>query len=104
MHHAATATSLLSGRDRSLFVRRLVGALSLLLLAPCAMASTAAGATRGQEETQEVKARIALVEQTLLTPVVVKDAPIQAMRLSERMAFHDVPAVSIAVINNGRVG
>ena len=103
MHHAATATSLLSGRDRSLFVRRLVGALSLLLLAPCAMASTAAGATRGQEETQEVKARIALVEQTLLTPVVVKDAPIQAMRLSERMAFHDVPAVSIAVINNGRV-
>lgn len=49
------------------------------------------------------ESRIARVEQGLSTRVVVKDAPGQKMSLVERMAFHDVPAVSIALINNGRV-
>ncbi len=103
MHHAATAPSPPSGRARSLQVRHVVAALALLLFAPCTLARAPADAAPGQDSAPEVQARIARVEQTLLTPVVVKDAPIQAMRLSERMAFHKVPAVSIAVINNGRV-
>jgi CubicO group peptidase (beta-lactamase class C family) len=35
--------------------------------------------------------------------VVVKGAPDQKMALTERMAFYQVPAVSIALINNGKV-
>ncbi|WP_443096862.1 serine hydrolase domain-containing protein [Stenotrophomonas sp. PUT21] len=56
-----------------------------------------------QELTPEVQSRIARVEQGLSSRVVVKDAPDQKMSLAARMAFHDVPAVSIALINNGRV-
>lgn len=50
-----------------------------------------------------VQASIARVEHGLSTPVVVKGAPEQKMSLAERMAFYQVPAVSIAVIDNGRI-
>ena len=50
-----------------------------------------------------VQARIARVEQGLTTRIVVKSATRQKMSLLERMAYHHVPAVSIALINNGRV-
>lgn len=103
MRLTATVTSLQFGRARSLQVRHVVAALTLLLLTPCAMASMPTGAPTEQDSASEVQARIAQVEQTLLTPVMVKGAPIQHMRLSERMAFHKVPAVSIAVINNGHL-
>ncbi|GAB3259565.1 serine hydrolase domain-containing protein [Chitinimonas naiadis] len=43
------------------------------------------------------------MEQGLSTRVVVKDAPDRKMSMAARMAFHQVPAVSIAVINNGRI-
>lgn len=48
-------------------------------------------------------ARIARVEAGLSPPVVAKGQPVQKMGLHERMAFHKVPAVSIALIDGGRV-
>ncbi len=50
-----------------------------------------------------LRARIARVEQGLSTQVVVKGVPNQKMALLERMAFYEVPGVSIALINEGRV-
>lgn len=50
-----------------------------------------------------LQARIARVEQGLSTRIVVKGAPGRKMALVERMAYHQVPAVSIALINGGRV-
>ncbi|WP_312917338.1 serine hydrolase domain-containing protein [Stenotrophomonas sp.] len=75
-------------------IRFIVVSIVLMLLVPSASA---------QELTLEVQSRIARVEQGLSSRVVVKDAPDQKMSLAARMAFHDVPAVSIALINNGRV-
>ncbi|HWU53052.1 MAG TPA: serine hydrolase domain-containing protein [Tahibacter sp.] len=51
----------------------------------------------------EVQARITRVEQGLSTRVVVKGSSERTMSLSQRMAFHQVPAVSIALINDGKV-
>jgi CubicO group peptidase (beta-lactamase class C family) len=47
--------------------------------------------------------KIARVEQGLSTSVVVKGASAQKMRLADRMRYHQVPAVSIAVVNNGQL-
>lgn len=50
-----------------------------------------------------IQARIARVEQGLSTQVVVKGSPDRTMALAKRMAFHQVPAVSIALVNEGRI-
>lgn len=50
-----------------------------------------------------VEARIARVEHGLSTPVVLKGVPGQKMDLRARMAHHQVPAVSIALIDEGTV-
>ena len=47
--------------------------------------------------------KIARVEQGLSTSVVVKGASAEKMRLADRMHYHQVPAVSIAVVNNGQL-
>lgn len=47
--------------------------------------------------------RISRVEQGLSTRVVVKGAPDRKMTLADRMAFHQVPGVSIAVVDGGRI-
>jgi CubicO group peptidase (beta-lactamase class C family) len=47
--------------------------------------------------------KISRVEQGLSTSVVVKGAPAQKMRLADRMHYHQVPAVSIAVVNYGQL-
>lgn len=52
---------------------------------------------------EAVDARIARVEAGLSPPVVAKGLSVQKMDLRERMAFHKVPAVSIALIDGGRV-
>ncbi len=49
------------------------------------------------------EARVARVEAGLSTPVMVKGAVGGKMDLQQRMAFHNVPAVSIALIDQGRV-
>jgi len=47
--------------------------------------------------------RIRRVENGLLTAVVPKGYPAAPMRLADRMAYYDVPGVSVAVINNGQI-
>lgn len=100
--YATTASSRRCHGRISLF-HVAMAATALLLLAPCAMASAPAVAVTVQDIAPDVQARIAQVEQSLTTPIAIKGIPIQRMRLQERMAFHHVPAVSIAVINNGRL-
>jgi len=72
--------------------------LSLLLLGAQAQAADADSIPDAV-----VQARIARVEQGLTTRIVVKGATGRKMSLMERMAYHQVPAVSIALINDGRV-
>jgi CubicO group peptidase (beta-lactamase class C family) len=50
-----------------------------------------------------IQVRIKRVEGGLCTPVVVKGAPDQKKKLIDRMAFYQIPAVSIALINHGKV-
>jgi CubicO group peptidase (beta-lactamase class C family) len=47
--------------------------------------------------------RIERVENGLLPPAVLKGEPPVLMRLAERMRFYKTPAVSIALINDGRI-
>ncbi len=72
---------------------------SIPLLGVCAPIHAAPAAT----PSTEVQARIDRVEHGLSTRIVVKGAPGQKRALAERMAFHQVPAVSIALINDGQV-
>jgi CubicO group peptidase (beta-lactamase class C family) len=72
--------------------------LALLMLGAQAKAADA-----GSLPDAVVQARIARVEQGLTTRIVVKGAAGRKMSLVERMAYHQVPAVSIALINDGRV-
>lgn len=60
-----------------------------------------ADATPAQE--QALAARIARVEQGLSSRIVVKGAAVEHHSLAERMAAHGVPAVSIALVNDGQV-
>ncbi|QSX31042.1 beta-lactamase family protein [Shewanella cyperi] len=53
--------------------------------------------------TSALDEKIARIEQGLSSSVVVKGAPDQKMRLEDRMRYHQVPAVSIAVVNNGQL-
>lgn len=80
----------------------LTGAAWLLLhLSAHAQSSSAPDAPT--TDAPALQARITRVERGLSTPVVVRGAPAQKMSLTERMAFYKVPAVSIALINDGRV-
>nr|WP_279158790.1 serine hydrolase [Pseudomonas corrugata] len=71
------------------------------LITVICLCSTPALAGDAAESLQ--KDRIARVESGLSTPVVIRGAGGGKMDLRERMAFHKVPAVSIALIENGRV-
>ena len=46
---------------------------------------------------------ISAVERSLLPPVVLEGAELQGWSLEERMAHYDVPAVSVAVIEDGEI-
>lgn len=69
---------------------------SLLLLIAAVSCATA-------EQSNGVSLRIHRVEKGLLPPVIIKGQPAGTMSLTNRMAFHHVPGVSIAVINNGQI-
>ncbi|MGH8462771.1 MAG: serine hydrolase domain-containing protein, partial [Pseudomonas sp.] len=72
-----------------------------LITAVICLCSTPALAGDAAESLQDD--RIARVESGLATPVVIGGSGGGKMDLRERMAFHKVPAVSIALIENGRV-
>jgi CubicO group peptidase (beta-lactamase class C family) len=67
---------------------------------PFLTALLAAGALASHVEAQN--AHVAAVENGLQSSVRIRGQT-QPMRLAERMAFHKVPGVSIAVINDGRI-
>ncbi len=66
-------------------------------------AQPALAAVAVDAETTALQARITKVERGLTTRIVVKGAADRTMDLRDRMAYHQVPAVSIALINQGRV-
>jgi CubicO group peptidase (beta-lactamase class C family) len=72
---------------------KLVAALSALVTAACS-----AGAQSGNTQTH-----IDRIEQALIPGLVIRGEPEPTYTLAERMAHHSVPAVSIAVINNGEI-
>lgn len=76
---------------------------TLLLWSLCAQAQSTSAPASAEAAAPALQARITRVERGLSTRVVVKGSPDQKMALTERMAFHQVPAVSIALINEGRV-
>ncbi|QWY79237.1 beta-lactamase family protein (plasmid) [Shewanella decolorationis] len=68
------------------------------------VSSTYTGAVfAGSSDSTALNEKISRVEQGLSTSVVVKGASAQKMRLADRMHYHQVPAVSIAVVNNGQL-
>jgi CubicO group peptidase (beta-lactamase class C family) len=50
-----------------------------------------------------IPADIEAVENGLLPPIIVKGEPVPTMNILDRMAFHKVPGVSIAVVDNGEL-
>src|SRR6266446_40818 len=56
-----------------------------------------------QAEDEGSAARIARIENGLLSAVVIKGQSARAMKLSERMQFYKVPGVSIAFFDHGRI-
>jgi CubicO group peptidase (beta-lactamase class C family) len=67
-----------------------------------AFATLAAAAPATAQDTT-LAARIRRVESALATPVTVVGHADPAMSITQRMRVHNTPAVSIAVINNGRI-
>lgn len=57
----------------------------------------------GSVATAAAPASVERVESGLLPPVTIVGEPTRTMRLAERMAHHRVPAVSVAVIEDGRI-
>jgi CubicO group peptidase (beta-lactamase class C family) len=62
----------------------------------------AAWITAASQKATSVAERIQRVENGLLPPVLIKGRP-AGMKLSERMAHHKVPGLSIALINEGKI-
>lgn len=58
---------------------------------------------KGNAGTADLTQRIERVENGLLPPAVLKGELPVRMRLADRMQFYKTPAVSIAVIDNGRI-
>ena len=78
---------------------------STVLLVCLAMATPAMRvvAERGQAPAADPAPRIARIEQGLLPATTITNAPPVTYTLAERMAFHKVPAISVAFVENGKV-
>jgi CubicO group peptidase (beta-lactamase class C family) len=75
-----------------------------LMVALCGPTLTVAHLKTAQKEnTANLAQRIERVENGLLPPAILKGEPPVLMRLGERMRFYKTPAVSIALINDGRI-
>lgn len=89
--------------ETSMLKHLLLPCTALMLWSVCAEAQSTSPLPSNEAERLAVQDRIDRVERGLTTPVVIRGAPGQKMTLKDRMAFHQVPAVSIAVINNGQI-
>lgn len=52
---------------------------------------------------EEIEERIVKVENGLLPAIAIQGLPVSTTRLDQQMEHYGVPAVSIAVINNGQI-
>ena len=55
------------------------------------------------ESRADVSERIKRIENGLLPPIIIKGRPAVQSTIAERLAFHKVPGVSVAVINDGAI-
>jgi CubicO group peptidase (beta-lactamase class C family) len=76
---------------------------SLLLLASISCQGAGVGESPGGASEEEIAAHIERVESDLMPTLIIAGEPDQSATLAERMAYHQVPAISVAVINDGRV-
>lgn len=53
--------------------------------------------------TRDIEERIRRVENGILLPAIIKGAPPARLKLADRMRYYNTQAVSIAVINNGKI-
>jgi CubicO group peptidase (beta-lactamase class C family) len=78
--------------------------VTLFLTLTCLTAYGAAyGAEKAKTKAAALEAHVRRIEHGLLPGTLIKGAPPATMELVERMRFHKVPGVSIAVIQDGRV-
>ncbi len=73
------------------------------LLALAALFASTVTIVHAQQTDSAIEARIGRVENGLLPAAAAEGAPVQRMRLGERMAALKVPGASIAVINHGAI-
>jgi len=101
---AADAAALATACVRSRPARAALFLLTPLVSEGCATARrTAADRAAGAVETDATRLRAERVERGLLSPTGVVGRAPAVHTLEERMRFHGVPAVSVAVIDSGRV-
>ena len=88
--------------ETSIVQRLEVCAFSVIILLSTLTTPEAALQKSQQRNVSEIEARIQRVENGLLPPSILKGEAVSGMKLPERMQFYKTPAVSIAVINEGR--
>ena len=77
--------------------------LSLLLVASISCQGAGVGESPDASHEEQVAAHIERIETALLPTLIIEGEPDQSATLAERMAYHQVPAVSVAVINDGQI-
>jgi CubicO group peptidase (beta-lactamase class C family) len=77
--------------------------LSLLLIALISCQGAGVGESPDAAHAEEIAAHIDRIETSLMPALIISGEPDQSATLAERMAYHRVPAVSVAVINGGKI-
>jgi CubicO group peptidase (beta-lactamase class C family) len=83
--------------------RRWRGTVAWVALGAAACSGPSARVATDAGDGEQVATRIRQVEQGLLPAVVIDGRPLPVMTLEERMRTFNVPGVSIAVVNAGRI-
>jgi len=74
------------------------------LFAAAALTVITSLSSRAQpSDSADTQAHIARIENGLLPSVVIRDKPLPAMKLADRMQYYHVPGVSIAFFDHGKV-
>jgi CubicO group peptidase (beta-lactamase class C family) len=77
--------------------------LTLLVIFNIYIVSVSANSDLSAVSSTALNDRVSRIEQGLSPLVVAKGESVQKMRIADRMKYHQVPAVSIAVVNNGQI-